>query len=99
MTTNGYPATAQQFLAVAKHPRISAKFALEKGLWNGRKVAVMSIWRGSARRYTRRVLFYGTLDLTAGTADQIGVRHTNGEVTILHWTHAVDVYDMTRERA
>ena len=96
--SNGYPDTPKQSLAVSKHPKISAKFALEKGLWNGRKVAVISIWRGNAHRHTRRKFFYGTLDLTVGTSEQIGVRHTNGQVTILHWTHAVDVYDMTRER-
>lgn len=98
MAKNGYSATWEQFLKVAKRPKISGAFALDKGLWDGRKVAVNCIWRGNARRYTRRVFYYGTLDLTVGTPDQIGVRHPNGEVTILHKTHAVDIYDMTREK-
>lgn len=93
---NNYAWTSAQHDKVAGRPRISASLALDKGLWQGRKVAVLWITRGDLRHRTVRRFCYGTLDLTAGSADQIGVVQPSGEVVILHKSRAVDIYDMTR---
>ena len=93
-----YPDSLSQDKRLAKHPRISTAFAIEKGLWDGRNVAVRAITRGNYRRRTTRRIYYGTLVLAAGTADQIGVRDSSGEVHLIHKTRGVDLYDLTREK-
>ena len=96
--TNYYPFTGVQEARLAEHPRVSAAFALDKNLWDSREVAVVCISRGTMRQRTERRIYYGTLVLSAGNSDQIGVRHrNNGEVSLLHKSRAVDVYDMTRK--
>lgn len=97
MTTNRYPLNSEQIRKLAVHPQISGTFALDKNLWQGRPVAVVCIEsRGNAHRETKKVVLYGTLDLTAGTADQLGLTHFDGEVTLLHKNRALRVHDMTR---
>lgn len=98
MTTNVYPETGAQSARLLVHPRVSAAFALDKGLWDGRRVAVRAITRGSLRRRTTARLYYGTLVLAAGDADQIGVRHADGTLSIIHKTRAVDIYDTARTK-
>lgn len=95
----GYPMTWKQWEPLLSHPRISADFALDKGLWDGRKVAVIAISRGTHRRRTERRVYYGWLDLSAGDANQIGVRHADGHVSIIHKSRAVDIHDVTRTKA
>jgi hypothetical protein len=94
-----YPYTYEQSLKAQRHPRISGEFALEKGLWQGRRVIVrVMLHRGHAYRRSVVGFFYGTLDLTAGRDDQIGVVHPDGEVSIIHKKRAMDVYDATRTK-
>lgn len=95
---NYYPDSPSQSARLIQHPRISAGFAIDKGLWDGREVGVICISRGDYRHRTQRRVYYGTLVLTAGDANQIGVRHRNGEVSILHKNRAVDIYDLTRTK-
>ena len=92
-----YPDNAAQSERLRQHPRISAAFALDKGLWDGRQVAVRAITRGTAHRRTARRIYYGTLVLAAGNADQVGVRLADGEVVLIHKNRGVDLYDLTRE--
>lgn len=96
---NYYAYTYEQSLRAQKHPRISGAFALDKGLWQGRKVVVRVMHsRGHAYRRSVTAFYYGTLDLTAGRDDQIGIVHANGEVSIIHKNRAMDVYDLTRTK-
>lgn len=93
-----YALSAKMSQDFATRPRISGPFAIQKRLWDGRKVAVVAISRGNHRQRTDRKVYYGTLVLAAGDENQIGVRHSSGEVTIIHKSRAVDVYDMTRTK-
>lgn len=94
-----YNYNLDQMLALKTRPRISGAWALDKGLWQGRKVAVVAtLRRGDYRHHRQQEVYYGTLDLTAGKADQIGVVHPSGEVTLIHKTRARDVFDMTRTK-
>lgn len=94
-----YAETLAQCVKVRNRPRVSATFALDRTLWHDRKVAVRCITVGNAHRRTTARFYYGTLDLTAGSPDQIGVVHTDGSTSLLHRTKAVDVYDLTRTKA
>lgn len=91
-----YADNAAQSERIGRYPRVSAAFAIDNGLWDGRKVAVRAITRGTAHRRTTRRIYYGTLVLAAGRADQIGVRFDDGEVALIHKDRAVDIYDLTR---
>jgi hypothetical protein len=93
-----YPDNLAQTTRLGGHPKVSATFALDRGLWDGRRVAVRCITRGNAHRRTTRRIYYGVLDLSAGDAQQIGVRHDDGSTSVIHRSRAVDVYDLTRER-
>lgn len=110
-TRRYYAFNARTATDLTTHPRVSSRFAMDKGLWDGRKVAVVCITRGDHRHRTRRHIYYGTLvlDITTVPADRIinngpeelvrgvhiGVRHPDGMVTAMHHRRAV-VYDMTR---
>lgn len=102
-TRRYYPENLAQIVRLDTHPRISAGFALDKGLWDGRKVAVRCITRGTPHRRTTARIYYGTLVLNAGEEagkpGRIGVRFPDGEVALLHKNRAVDVYDLTRKAA
>lgn len=98
--STAYRTTAAQFERLANHPRVSGKWAKDKGLWEGRKVAVVFMRaRGSYRKHTDMRVMYGTLVLTGNDlrADQIGVRDDSGEVHVIHVNRAKDVHDLTRE--
>lgn len=99
-----YPSTSAQLQRIEAHPRISGAFAVEKGLWEGREVAVH--WmkhRGNYRRYTDMRISYGTLVLNPNGADaktvQIGVKdERTGEVHVIAASRCKGIYDMTREK-
>lgn len=96
-----YRSTVDQLQEIEKHPRISGKWALDKNLWEGRRVAVRFMRaRGNHRRATDMRIMYGTLVLnpTEGRTDQIGVRDASGEVHAIHASRAKDIYDLTREK-
>lgn len=97
--TRYYAYTPTQGAKLVTHPRVSSSFAKAKGLWDGRRVGVIAITRGTAHRATTRRVYYGTLILNPTDApDCIGVRHPDGEVSLIHTSRAVDVYDMTRTK-
>lgn len=94
-----YRATSAQFERVANHPSISGKWAKDKGLWEGRQVAVHFLReRGSFHRRTDMRFMYGTLVLGTGNPDTIGVRSADGEVHQIHVHRAKDIYDLTRTK-
>ena len=100
---NAYRSTPSQWDRLAKHPSVSGKFAVDKGLWEGRKVAVEFLReRGNYRRHTDMRIMYGTLVLSPNAperTDQIGVKGEDGEVHVIHVSRAKNVYDLTREKA
>lgn len=99
MTTT-YAPTVAQFERIEKSPRISGGFALDKNLWDGRRVAVHYLReRGNPRRRTDMRIAYGTLVLRpTGRTDQIGIRDANGDVHVIHASRAKGIYDLTRTR-
>lgn len=84
------------------HPQVSASWALQKGLWEGRRVAVGFLKeRGDRRHRTDMRVVYGTLVLAPnapGRTDQIGVRGPDGEVHVIHASRARHIWDLTREK-
>jgi hypothetical protein len=98
-----YPWTPGQQAKVDNRPVISGKFAVEKGLWDGRKVAVYFMReRGNLRNRTDMRFMYGTLVLTPNAPerkDQIGLRQADGSVYVIHMNRVKDIYDMTRTKA
>lgn len=94
----GYAETSAQLRKIEARPNVSGRFALEKGVWHGRKVAVR--WRtvtGHARRRTQHRIVYGTLDIRSGNGYQVGVV-VNGETVLIHVSRDPRVYDMTRTK-
>lgn len=93
-----YGTNLDQSLRLRQHPRVSGAFALEKGLWDGRRVAVRVILRrGHAYQRGHHEYWYGTLVLAAGNDDQFGIRDARtGAVEIVHKNRVIDVYDLTR---
>ena len=99
MSNGRYGTTWEQMKRIGGSPHISGAFALDKNLWQGRKVAVMvSIDRGNAHRRATSEYWYGTLDLTAGNADQLGVILPDGTTAIVHKNRARTIYDLTRQQ-
>ena len=84
------------------HPQVSASWALDKGLWEGRRVAVGFLKdRGDRRRRTDMRVVYGTLVLAPNApqrTDQIGVRGPDGDVHIIHKSRARHIWDLTRTK-
>lgn len=94
-----YPCTYQTEVRLGVHPRVSGRFALDKNLWQGRKVAAVWIGaRGNYRTRTSMKVTYGTLDLTAGNDKQFGIVLSDGQVWILAVSRVTDLYDMTRTK-
>lgn len=96
-----YRSTGEQFERLDNHPSISGKWAQDKNLWEGRHVAVEFLRsRGNYRRRTDMRIMYGTLVLTdsALRPDQIGLRHADGSLHILHINRAKTVWDLTRTK-
>lgn len=96
-----YPWTPAQADKVRGRTRISGPFAIEKRLWEGRKVAVYFMrTRGDFRHQTDMRFMYGTLVLNPNAperVDQIGVRdERTGEVHAIHAKRVKAIYDMTR---
>ena len=85
------------------HPQVSAAWALQKNLWEGRRVAVGFLKeRGSRRRRTDMRVVYGTLVLAPNApqrTDQIGVKGPDGEVHVIHMSRARHVWDLTRTKS
>lgn len=102
MSGEAYRQSAAQLERLGKHPRVSGSFALDKGLWDGREVAVEFLReRGNLRRHTDMRIAYGTLVLAPNKperADQIGVRAKDGSVRVIHKSRAKNVYDLTRTK-
>lgn len=101
--STAYRITSAQLQRLAKHPEVSAEFAVEKGLWEGRKVAVYyRHQRGNLRRHTDYRILYGTLVLAPNKperTDQVGVKGADGEVAVVHVGRATRVIDLTREKS
>lgn len=87
----------------AAHPKVSGKWAKDKGLWDGRRVAVKFLHaRGSYKRATDMRVVYGVLSLDSGTGrtDQIAVVDSKtGEKHVIHVSRAKVVWDLTRTLA
>ena len=97
-----YRQSAAQFERLAKHPSVSGKWAKDKGLWEGRRVAVEYLHRrGNARKRTDMRIEYGTLVLNDPglRPDQIGLRTgANKPLHVIHVSRAKNIYDLTREK-
>lgn len=84
------------------HKRVSGAFALDKGLWEGRRVAVEFLReRGSAHKRTNMQVVYGTLVLAPNAperTDQIGVRGPDGGLKVIHASRAKSIFDLSRSK-
>ena len=98
-----YPLPPATWLKLDKdHPRVSGAFAAERGLWEGRRVAVEYMARrGHSRRRTDMRVVYGTLVHAPNgpdRPDQIGVRGPGGGMAVIHVNRAKTVFDLSRRK-